>query len=128
MNVHKNAKLTPAGRAELVRRVLIEKQKVGEAGQAMGVSARTVRKWVKRYQSGGVRSLADRSSRPRRSPRTFPRKVVERIERLLGNRQGEIAGGADGKRGRRNVDERGARLEDRLLRLDVDRGERDKDE
>lgn len=28
MNVHKNAKLTPAGRAELVQRVLFEKQSV----------------------------------------------------------------------------------------------------
>jgi transposase-like protein len=82
VNVHEHAKLTPAGRGELVRRVLFENQTVEEVGRAMGVSERTVRKWVERYQSGGVSGLADRSSRPKRSPRTFPRKVVERIERL----------------------------------------------
>jgi transposase InsO family protein len=82
VNVHKNAKLTPAGRAELVRRVLIEKQPVKEVSRAMGVSGRTVRKWLRRYQSAGVSSLADRSSRPRRSPRQLPRKLVQRIERL----------------------------------------------
>ena len=82
MNVHKNAKLTPVGRAELVKRVLFEKQAVREVGRAMGVSDRTVRKWVQRYQSGGVSSLGDRSSRPRRSPKQLPRKLVRLIERL----------------------------------------------
>jgi len=53
---------------------------------------------------------------------------VERVERLLGNGEREIAGGADGKCGWRDVDKRGARLEDWLLSLDVDRGERDQDE
>lgn len=82
MNVHKNAKLTPAGRVELVRRVLIEKQTVREVSGAMGVSEGTVRKWVKRYRAEGVSGLADRSSKPKRSPSTLPRKVVRRIERL----------------------------------------------
>lgn len=82
MNVHKNAKLTPAGRAELVKRVLFEKETVREVSRASRLSERTVRKWVKRYQSGGVSSLADRSSRPRRSPRQLPRHVVRQIERL----------------------------------------------
>jgi transposase InsO family protein len=48
----------------------------------MGVSSRTVRKWVHRYQTEGGGSLRDRSSRPRCSPRTFPRKRVQQIERL----------------------------------------------
>lgn len=82
MNVHKNAKLTPAGRAELVKRVLFEKQSVREVSRAMGVSERTVRKWVKRYQAAGEGGLRDRSSRPRRSPNQLPRKLVVRIERL----------------------------------------------
>ena len=82
MNVHKNAKLTPAGRAELVGRGLIEKQTVREVSRATRVSERTVRKWVKRYKAEGVSGLADRSSRPRGSPRTLPRRLVARIERL----------------------------------------------
>lgn len=82
MNVHKNAKLTPAGRAELVKRVLIEKQTVREVSGAMGVSERTVRKWINRHQAEGVSGLMDRSSRPRRSPRRLAEKLVRRIERL----------------------------------------------
>ena len=44
MNVHKNAKLTPAGRAELVKRVLFEKETVREVSRASRLSERTVRK------------------------------------------------------------------------------------
>lgn len=82
MNVHKNAKLTPAGRAELVKRVLFEDQTVSGVSEAMGVSRRTVYKWAKRYEAGGVSSLADRSSRPHRSPRRLAQKLVRRIEQL----------------------------------------------
>ncbi len=82
MNVHKNAKLTPAGRELLVQRVLFEKQSVREVSRAMGVSRRTVYKWVKRYKREGVSSLEDRSSRPHRSPRRLSQKLVKRIERL----------------------------------------------
>ena len=82
MNVHKNAKLTPAGRAELVARVLFEKQSVVGVGRSMGVSPGTVRKWVRRYRAEGERGLQDRSSRPKRSPRRLAKKVVQRIERL----------------------------------------------
>ena len=82
MNTHKNAKLTPAGRAELVRRVLEEKQKVREVSEAMGVTRGVVYKWVKRYKAGGVNALVDRSSRPHRSPRRLSEKVVRQIERL----------------------------------------------
>lgn len=82
MNVHKNAKLTPAGRAELVKRVLIEKQTVREVSAAMGVSERTGWKWVKRYQAEGESGLEDRTSRPHRSPRRLAQTLVKRIERL----------------------------------------------
>ncbi len=82
MNVHKNAKLTPAGRAELVKRVLFEKETMKQAAHQMRVSERTVRKWVKRYQAGGWDGLEDRSSRPHRSPRRLSAKLVGRIEEL----------------------------------------------
>ncbi len=82
MNVHKNAKLTPAGRADLVKRVLIEDQSVVGVSRSMGVSTRTVRKWVKRYQAEGERGLLDRSSRPHHSPRQLAKKLVRQIERL----------------------------------------------
>lgn len=82
MNVHKNAKLTPAGRAELVKRVLFEKESVKEVAHQTRVSERTVRKWVQRYEVGGRAALEDRSSRPHRSPRQLSRKLVDRIEAL----------------------------------------------
>lgn len=82
MNVHKNAKLTPAGRALLVQRVLFEHQSVGEVSRSMGVSRRTVRKWVGRYRAGGWKAMEDRSSRPRRSPMKLGTRLVRRIETL----------------------------------------------
>lgn len=82
MNVHKNAKLTPAGRAGLVKRVLFEGQSVRGVSRSLGVCPATVRKWVKRYERGGWKGLEDRSSRPRRSPRRLARRTVRRIQQL----------------------------------------------
>jgi hypothetical protein len=45
MNIHKNARLTPHSRGELVRRVLLERQSPMSVATDMGVSVRTVHKW-----------------------------------------------------------------------------------
>jgi len=82
VNVHKNAKLTPSGRAGLVKRVLFEGQSVGGVSRSLGVSPATVRKWVRRFETGGWKALEDRSSRPKRSPRRLPPRLVRRIEQL----------------------------------------------
>jgi len=82
VNVHKNAKLTPAGRALLVDRVLKRGRPVRAVGREMGVSAKTVLKWVDRYEAEGEAGLVDRTSRPRRSPRRLARRMVRLIERL----------------------------------------------
>ena len=82
MNIHKNARLTPHSRAELVRRVLIERQSPMSVATDMGVSIRTVHKWVTRYRAEGEAGLTDRSSRPRRLRRPTPPATVERIETL----------------------------------------------
>jgi transposase len=68
MNSHKHARLTAKGRALLVRRVLEEGWKVAAAAEAAGVSGRTAYKWLARFKFEGLQGLADRSSRPRRSP------------------------------------------------------------
>lgn len=81
MNVHKNAKLAPAGRALLVQRVAAGTP-VRAVARAFGVSERTAGKWWRRWQGEGVAGLVDRSSRPHRSPRRVPGRVVRRIERL----------------------------------------------
>ena len=52
MNVHKNARLTPHSRADLVRRVEAG-QPPAAVGAAFGVSMRTVRKWVERFRNKG---------------------------------------------------------------------------
>jgi hypothetical protein len=59
MKLHKNAKLTQAGRAELVRRVLELHQPGGEVAQAMGVSTRTAFKWLTRCRAERPARLAD---------------------------------------------------------------------
>jgi len=82
MNIHKNARLTPHSRGELVRRVVSLRQSPISVATDMGVSVRTVHKWVARYREEGEAGLADRSSRPHRLRRPTPPATVERIEAL----------------------------------------------
>ena len=82
MNIHKNAKLTPASRAQLVERVLEEGEKVSTVAEGMGISPPTVYKWIQRFLGEGEAGLMDRSSRPHRMPRKTPKKIVRRIVRL----------------------------------------------
>src|SRR5829696_5360901 len=82
MNVHQNARLTRHSRAELVRRVLVEGQAPMAVATAMGVSAKTVSKWVARFCVEGAAGLVDRSSRPHRLYRPTPEATAERIEAL----------------------------------------------
>ena len=82
MNVHQNARLTPHSRAELVRRVVVEGQTPTAVAVAFGVTVKTVRKWVARFQAEGVKGLQDRSSRPHRLHRPTPAATVATIEAL----------------------------------------------
>ena len=67
MDVHQNARLTPRCRELLVARVLAGRQRAAVA-RDLGVSEKTVQKWVGRFQREGIAGLRDRSSRPQRSP------------------------------------------------------------
>lgn len=87
MDIHKNARLTPHSRAELVRRVLDDKQSVAAVAMAFGICGKTVRKWVKRFQAQGVEGLQDRSSRPHRLRRPTPEPVVGQIGTLRRERR-----------------------------------------
>ena len=82
MNVHKNAKLTPRGRAEIVRRVIDQGQTPKAVATAFGVCERTVRKWVARFRAEGSQGLQDRSSRPHKLRRPTPAPVVRQIAAL----------------------------------------------
>ena len=82
MNIHKNARLTAAGRALAARRVVHEGHKASDVSRSLGVSERTIWKWVARYRDGGLEALEDRSSRPHRSPTRTSARQIGRIEQL----------------------------------------------
>ena len=87
MDIHKNARLTPHSRGELVRRVLVERQTPKAVATAFGVCLKTVRKWIERFQAEGEAGLRDRSSRPHRLRSPTPKESVERIEVLRRERR-----------------------------------------
>ena len=76
---HPKARLNVAGRELLVTRVTVLGWPVTTATDAQGISRATGYKWVRRFRTEGTQGLADRSSRPRRSPRATPLATVERI-------------------------------------------------
>ena len=78
MNIHKNARLTVAGRGVVVKRVLGGEHPLAVAA-AMGVSERTIWKWVGRYRCEGEEGLKDRSSRPHQFPQRLRRSTRRRI-------------------------------------------------
>jgi transposase InsO family protein len=82
MNVHKNARLTPQGRALLVHRVRHEGWHVRDAAAAAGLSQRQAFRWLARYRAGGEPSLQDRSSAPARCPHRTGAKTIASIEQL----------------------------------------------
>jgi len=78
VDVHKNARLTPKGRGEMVRRVLAG-EAVAPVAAAFSTTVKTVNKWVRRFRAEGPGGLEDRSSRPRRLHKPTPPEVVEQI-------------------------------------------------
>src|SRR5215475_3238298 len=87
MDIHKNARLTPHSRAELVRRVLQERQTPKAVATAFGVCEKTVRKWVARFQREGAPGLSDRSSRPHHVRKATPPEITVEIEALRRQRR-----------------------------------------
>ncbi|TXC62154.1 helix-turn-helix domain-containing protein [Piscinibacter aquaticus] len=82
MNSHKHARLTAKGRALLVSRVLNEGWTMSAASEAAGVSKRTGFKWLARFKAEGAAGPADRSSRPKRSPRALTAQKQAQLEDL----------------------------------------------
>ena len=82
MNVHKNARLTPVGRALMISRIENQGWSVARAAEASGVSRRTTSKWLQRHRRSGERALHDASSAPLRCPRRTPVEIVDRIQAL----------------------------------------------
>jgi transposase InsO family protein len=80
MNIHKNARLTPRRRAEVVRRVIEGGQSARQVARDADTTEKTVRKWVARARVGA--DVADRSSRPHRQPHATPPPVALRVKVL----------------------------------------------
>lgn len=89
MDYHKNAPWTAVSRGRLARMVVEDGVRLGSAAARFSVSAKTAAKWVARYRQCGDAGLADRSSRPRHSPRQTSSCLVEKV---VGLRRGHMPG------------------------------------
>ncbi len=89
MDYHKNAPWTAVSRERLARMVIDEGLRINAAASRFSVSAKTAAKWLGRYRQWGAAGLADRSSRPHRSPRQIPSSLLERVVVL---RRGHMPG------------------------------------
>jgi transposase InsO family protein len=85
---HANARTTVYARKLIVARVLAG-HRPGEVAKQLGISRQTVYKWVRRFRAEGLAGLADRSSRPHRSPR---RTSVAATAAIVGARRAHHAG------------------------------------
>jgi transposase-like protein len=59
MNIHKNARLTLHGRAEMGRRVVECGQSLAEVAERFHVCVKTARKWAERCRRSGAEGLSD---------------------------------------------------------------------
>lgn len=81
MNIHKNARLTPARRGELARRAVRPGANLTALAAEYGVSRQTAGKWRDRWRTERTALLGDRSSRPHRCPGRLPRWRRHQIQR-----------------------------------------------
>ena len=79
---HANAALTPRARLRLACLIVNDGWSAAAAAKMFMVSARTASKWADRYRTEGARGMADRSSRPHRSPNKTPEALKRRIVAL----------------------------------------------
>ena len=80
--IHKNARLTPKGREEMVRAVVEGGLSKAAAARRYNTTAKTVAKWVDRFRKEGADGLHDRSSRPHSSPDQTPQPTCDAVEAL----------------------------------------------
>jgi len=82
MDTHKNARLTPRGREDMVRALVDSGLSKAEAARRFNTTAKTVGKWVERFRQEGARGLVDRSSRPLSSPSQTPLATRDAVEAM----------------------------------------------
>ncbi|MFB6553580.1 helix-turn-helix domain-containing protein, partial [Streptomyces sp. NPDC056405] len=79
---HANAALTPRARLRLARLIVDEGWPIARAAERYDVSWPTARRWADRYAQSGPAAMADRSSRPHRSPARTTQPQVRKIVHL----------------------------------------------
>lgn len=82
MNSHKNARTTPYSRGVLVERVQTLGVPPSRVAEELGISLRTVHKWLARFRAEGVAGLENRSSRAHHLPHSTAEDRVNVIEQL----------------------------------------------
>lgn len=87
MNIHENARTTPASRALLVSRVLKHGWSPAQAAEAAGVSRRTAYKWLARFRAQGGSGLRDRPSKAHRLRHALPPEWCDLVAYLRHFRQ-----------------------------------------
>jgi transposase InsO family protein len=87
MDTHKNARLTPKGREEMVRAVVDRGRSKACAARQFNTSPKTVGKWVERFRAQGIDGLRDRSSRPLSSPSRTALATCSQVEVLRRQRR-----------------------------------------
>ena len=87
MNIHKNARLAPKGREDMVRAVVNGTLTKAEAARRFNTTAKTVAKWVARFREHGLAGVFDRSSRPLSSPSQTPLATCDAVEALRRERR-----------------------------------------
>jgi transposase-like protein len=82
MDTHKNARLTPKGREQMVSTVVDSGMTKATAARQYHTTPKTVSKWVDRFLAEGVDGLRDRSSRPLSLPVQTPPATCDAVEAL----------------------------------------------
>jgi transposase len=82
MDYPHHARLTLLGREGLAKSVVEGRLSLREAAAELGLSRQSPSKWVRRYREVGAEGLYDRSRRPRGSPRSTSKELIERVEQL----------------------------------------------
>ena len=82
MDTHKNARLTPKGREQMVYCVVDGGLSCAATARKYNTTPKTVTKWVKRFRAESVDGLRDRSSRPLSSDSQTPQATCDAVEGL----------------------------------------------
>lgn len=86
MNIHENARTTPASRYLLVQRIE-QGWKPAQAAEAAGITRKTAGKWLRRYAAEGRVGLRDRSSVAHKRPHALPDEWQDLVAYLRSFRQ-----------------------------------------